>query len=89
MLPVLEYLYNSQQFPIVGFIMCFDICYFLWPEDNWMPLAIIFLQLRDDTADYKAGSISFYPYLKFWVEMLKQWGFCKYCFEVLKYFSYF
>ena len=29
MSPVLEYLYNGQQFPIMGFITCFDICHFL------------------------------------------------------------
>ena len=28
MLPVLEYLYDGQQFPIVGFVVCFDICHF-------------------------------------------------------------
>ena len=72
MLPVLEYLYNSQQFPIMGFIACFDICHFLQSKGNWMPMAIIFLQLGDDTADCKARSISFYLNLKFWVEMPKQ-----------------
>ena len=54
-----------------------------------MPMAIIFLQLGDDTADCKAGSISFYPYLKSWVKMLKQQGFYECCLEVLKHFSYF
>ena len=71
MSPVLEYLHNSQQFPIIGFIVCFNICHFPQSKGNWMSMAIIFLQLGDDTTDCKAGSISFYPDLKFWVEMLK------------------
>ena len=69
--PVLKYLHDGQQFPIMGFIACFNICYFRQSKGNQMPVAIIFLQLGDDTADYKARSISFYPDLKFWVEMLK------------------